>query len=122
GRQAWSGNSEGFITTVVNLPAIQTLGRLRWRMASDNTGVNEGWRVDTVNITWCHFFAGCTPTPTASASATPTATATATATPTVTVSPTPTATATPTITPSVTPTATATSTARPTPTTRPNVT
>ena len=124
GRQAWSGNSEGFITTVVNLPAIQTLGRLRWRMASDNTGVNEGWRVDTVNITWCHFFAGCTPTPTASASATPTATATATATPTVTVSPTPTATATatPTITPSVTPTATATSTARPTPTARPNAT
>jgi cell division septation protein DedD len=128
GRQAWSGNSEGFITTVVNLPAIQTFGRLRWRMASDNTGVNEGWRVDTVNITWCHFFAGCTPTPTASASATPTATATATATPTVTVSPTPTATATatatitPTTTPSVTPSATATATARPTPTARPNAT
>ena len=53
GRQAWSGNSEGFITTVVNLPAFQTDGRLRWRMASDTSGSNEGWRVDTVNIIWC---------------------------------------------------------------------
>src|SRR5207249_2713042 len=34
GRQAWSGNSNGFITTVVSVPAIQTQGRLRWRMAS----------------------------------------------------------------------------------------
>jgi len=38
GRQAWSGNSGGFITTVVNVPEIQTSGRLRWRMASDNRG------------------------------------------------------------------------------------
>jgi hypothetical protein len=29
GRQAWSGNSEGFITTVVNLPIIFTGERLR---------------------------------------------------------------------------------------------
>ena len=53
GRRAWSGNSEGFITTVVDLPAVQTLSRLRWRMASDTTGSNEGWRVDNVNQTWC---------------------------------------------------------------------
>ena len=35
GRQAWSGNSEGFITTVVNIPPmpiqLSTI-RLRWRM------------------------------------------------------------------------------------------
>src|SRR5205807_7882065 len=30
GLQAWSGNSNGFITTVVNLPSIQTTGSLRW--------------------------------------------------------------------------------------------
>ena len=55
GRQAWSGNSGGFITTVVNVPAFQTPNtKLRWRMASDSTGSGEGWRVDTVNITWCH--------------------------------------------------------------------
>ena len=57
GRQAWSGNSEGFITTVVNLPIIPTGTRLRWRMASDTSGPGEGWRVDTINI------AGCAPVP-----------------------------------------------------------
>lgn len=65
GRQAWSGNSGGFITSVVNLPAIQTpnAGRLRWRMASDNSGSGEGWRVDTVTITWCYQPQPCTPIP-----------------------------------------------------------
>ena len=65
GRQAWSGNSGGFIKTIVNLPAIQTPagGRLRWRMASDNTGSAEGWRIDTVTITWCHQGQPCTPVP-----------------------------------------------------------
>ena len=57
GRQAWSGNSEGFITTVVDLPIIPTGTRLRWRMASDTSGSGEGWRVDTINI------AGCAPVP-----------------------------------------------------------
>src|SRR4029077_769838 len=103
GRPAWSGNSQGFITTVVNLPPIQTEGRLRWRMASDTMVSNEGWRVDTVNITWCHIFGGgCTPTPTAPASATPTATATATISSTPTVTPS----ATPTVTVTATPTST----------------
>ncbi len=53
GRQAWSGNSGGFITTVVGLPSNVLQGRLRWRMASDNSGGNEGWRVDTLHMTWC---------------------------------------------------------------------
>jgi hypothetical protein len=65
GRQAWSGNSDGFITTVVNVPAVQTFPgiRLRWRLASDNTGSGEGWRVDTLTITWCHTAGPCTPRP-----------------------------------------------------------
>ncbi len=97
GRQAWSGNSEGFITTVVNLPIFLPLdSRLRWRMASDTTGSNEGWRVDTVDIIGC-VSKPC-PTPTATPSSTPSAT------PTVTATPTGTATATPTITPTPTPT------------------
>ena len=63
GRQAWSGNSAGFITTVVNLPAPQGPGViLRWRMATDKSGSGEGWRVDTVSITWCHG-PPCTPKP-----------------------------------------------------------
>lgn len=70
GREAWSGNSQGFITTVVSLPNIQTpnSGILRWRMASDTSGSNEGWRVDTVNITWCQGQGPpCSPSPTPTA-------------------------------------------------------
>lgn len=48
GRPAWSGNSKGFITTVVNLPLVGNLIQLRWRMASDISGSSEGWRVDTL--------------------------------------------------------------------------
>jgi hypothetical protein len=57
GRQAWSGNSQGFLTTVVNLPVLSTGARLRWRMASDTSGSGEGWRIDTINV------AGCAPVP-----------------------------------------------------------
>ena len=64
GRQAWSGNSNGFITTVVGLPAAQLQGRLRWRMASDNSGSNEGWRVDSLYMTWCEGMGTPCPTPT----------------------------------------------------------
>ena len=75
GRRAWSGNSEGFVTTVVDVPAVQTLSRLRWRMASDTGGSNEGWRVDNVNQTWCQGHG--TPCATATATqCTPTATPT----------------------------------------------
>lgn len=63
GRQAWSGNSQGFTTTVVNLPFSLGVGRLRWRMASDNSGSGEGWRVDTVNIRWCEPVPCQPPTP-----------------------------------------------------------
>jgi len=117
GRQAWSGNSEGFITTEVNLPGIVKAGRLRWRMASDNSGSNEGWRVDTVDITWCQGMGTpCptpTPTPTVTPTATPTATITPTVTPTATLTPTPTATAT--ATPRAAPRPRATPHPRPTP-------
>lgn len=65
GRQAWSGNSQGFITTVVNFDLSGLFGmgsKLRWRMASDNSGSAEGWRVDTANITWCELVPCPTPT------------------------------------------------------------
>jgi subtilisin family serine protease len=105
GRQAWSGNSEGFVTTVVNLPFIFAgNSRLRWRMASDASGSGEGWRVDTVNIAGCAPVPCPTPTPTPTVTPTPTPTPTITPTATPTATPTPTATATPTPTPTVTPT------------------
>jgi hypothetical protein len=64
GRQAWSGNSGGFITTVVSLPLVQIPPGVivRWRMASDNGSAGEGWRVDTMSVTWCHVVP-CTPIP-----------------------------------------------------------
>ena len=64
GRQAWSGNSGGFITTVVGLPSNLLQGKLRWRMASDNSGGNEGWRIDTMNMSWCQGMGTPCPTPT----------------------------------------------------------
>ena len=64
GRQAWSGNSGGFITTVVGLPSNVLQGKLRWRMASDNSGGSDGWRVDTFHMTWCQGMGTPCPTPT----------------------------------------------------------
>jgi hypothetical protein len=56
GRQAWTGNSAGFIdTTVVSLPG-GCLNQLivRWRMGSDSSVSGEGWRIDNVHITACN--------------------------------------------------------------------
>jgi hypothetical protein len=51
GRQAWTGNSGGFITTTVNLPYSSLPIMLRWRMGSDSSSSGEGWRIDSVAIT-----------------------------------------------------------------------
>ena len=53
GRMAWSGNSGGYITTVVNLgPNVngQTI-KLRWRMGTDLFSNAPGWRIDTLVFT-----------------------------------------------------------------------
>jgi len=56
GRQAWSSNSVGFITTAVNLP-VSAAGqniRLRWRCATDyqnGSGPTKGWYVDSIALT-----------------------------------------------------------------------
>lgn len=85
GRQAWTGNSGGFVQAVVgDLPTGVPIV-LRWRMGSDSSGSSDGWRVDDIVI-------ACerpTPTPT------PFPTPSITPTPTVTVTPTPTPTPTP---------------------------
>jgi serine protease AprX len=105
GRQAWSGNSGGLITTVVNIPWFGGQGRLRWRMASDTSGSGEGWRVDTVNITACVPVPrnGDSTEPCGTPTVTPTVTPTATVTPTITPTPTPTTSPTPSATPTTTP-------------------
>jgi hypothetical protein len=121
GRQAWTGNSGGFIDTDVDLTSLggHTIA-LRWRMASDFSGSCEGWRVDTI------FIACERPTPTSTPAITPTPTATVTATPSATATathpPTPTPTATFTATPTATATATPAPAPRPTPAPRPRPT
>lgn len=53
GRMAWSGNSGGYINTVVNLgPSVngQTI-KLRFRIGTDQSGGQlPGWRIDTISI------------------------------------------------------------------------
>ena len=50
GRQAWTGDSGGFITTTVEMPPTAPIVLLRWRMGSDISGSGQGWRVDSVLI------------------------------------------------------------------------
>jgi HYR domain len=52
GRSAWTNTSAGFITTTANLPAAangQPI-KLRFRMASDCSVSDVGWRIDTISI------------------------------------------------------------------------
>jgi hypothetical protein len=59
GRAAWTGNSAGFISTVVNLPAA-ALGQnaqFRWRLATD-TGTSPtggGIRIDTIGLNTINY-------------------------------------------------------------------
>jgi hypothetical protein len=52
-RKAWSGSSDGYKTTVVNLPP-STKGKnvsLRWRWGNDDAGTDtSGWRIDDVVV------------------------------------------------------------------------
>ena len=52
GRLAWTGNSDGYITTAVNLPAtaINQNVQLRWRFGSDESVAEIGWRIDTISL------------------------------------------------------------------------
>jgi len=54
GRYAWTGNSHGFVQTIVSLSnasryAGKTL-RVRWLLATDNAAVSPGWNIDTVKF------------------------------------------------------------------------
>ena len=53
GRQAWSGNSNGYILSTVALPSTFNAHnvQLRWRLGTDNSVSGTGWRIDTVAIT-----------------------------------------------------------------------
>jgi len=55
GRRVWGGNSGGFITTAVNLPATAAgqIVQLKWRFGTDtgNYYGGLGWYIDTISIT-----------------------------------------------------------------------
>ncbi|MEY2504879.1 MAG: hypothetical protein QOG27_1159, partial [Verrucomicrobiota bacterium] len=53
GRPAWTGNSNGYITTSINLPSAANGQNVvfRFRLATDCGGAGTGWRVDTITGT-----------------------------------------------------------------------
>jgi hypothetical protein len=62
GRMAWSGDSYGFLYTVVNLPAAaagQNI-QLRWMCGTDSSVGYSGWYIDTISIYDGVAFACCT--------------------------------------------------------------
>lgn len=53
GRNSWTGQQSGYITTEVNLPA-STLNqnvRFRWRLGTDPMEAGTGWWIDNVQVT-----------------------------------------------------------------------
>ncbi|MFT3746593.1 MAG: carboxypeptidase regulatory-like domain-containing protein [Pyrinomonadaceae bacterium] len=60
-RQGWSGNSNGYLTTVAQFPASANgkVVQLRWRFGADDntagTGTDPGWRIDDVSLVGAGF-------------------------------------------------------------------
>ena len=53
-RLAWGGNSNGYITTTVDLPAA-AIGhdvQFRWRLATDNIMGATGWSIDSIKLVY----------------------------------------------------------------------
>ncbi len=51
-RDAWNGDSGGYVTTIVDLPAAafgQTV-QFRWRFGSDFSTASAGWSLDTIEL------------------------------------------------------------------------
>ncbi|HQR34859.1 MAG TPA: M36 family metallopeptidase [Blastocatellia bacterium] len=57
---AWTGNSGGYVTTVIQLPAAaagQNI-QLRWIAGADCSAAGTGWRIDTISISGNAICAG----------------------------------------------------------------
>jgi hypothetical protein len=76
GRQAWTGNSGGYFTTVVRLgPNVDgQMIQLRFRMGSDEAVGAPGWRIDTLTSQGVCLGPPSTPSPTPTAAPSPTPT------------------------------------------------
>jgi len=57
GRAAWTGNSNGYITTTAQLPASANgqLVQLKWRFGADDNTAVTGWFVDTISLSGAGF-------------------------------------------------------------------
>lgn len=55
GQRAWTGNSDGFVETVIGLTSGGNFAgsavRFRWRMATDFGTTSSGWWIDTIALT-----------------------------------------------------------------------
>ncbi len=53
GRAAWSGNTSGYFTTSVNLPAaaMNQAVKFRFRFGTNNANAAQGWHVDSIVVT-----------------------------------------------------------------------
>jgi hypothetical protein len=51
-RQAWTGQSNGYLTTTVAMPASAASQniKLRWRLATDDSIGTTGWSIDSVSL------------------------------------------------------------------------
>ena len=86
GRQAWGGDSGGYIQTVVDLsPYVGHSLRFRFREGTDNSLAGVGWHIDDIRVTGgiCSTVTGTPATPTG----TPTSHATITPAPVATCGP-----------------------------------
>jgi hypothetical protein len=97
GRQAWTGNSGGFVNSLVALPSGARGHNvvLRFRLATDCSGAGVGWYVDSISIAYFVSDASPTPPQPTPTPATPTPTPGTPTPPPITATPSPTATATP---------------------------
>ncbi len=52
GRAGWSGNSGGFVSTLINLPASASgqVIQLRWLCGTDDSNGGIGWTIDSISI------------------------------------------------------------------------
>ena len=69
GRDAWTGNSGGFVLTTVALPAAAAGAtvQFRWRLGSDSSDFATGWYVDTIALSVGYNCCGSPPRVTLSA-------------------------------------------------------
>ena len=80
GQMAWSGNSNGFIETVLNLTDTPKFAghalRMRWRLATNASTASTGWHVDSIALIGGGDFVNQAPSITAGPTTTTTETVT----------------------------------------------